>query len=118
MALPPRNPGARLSGAILHRAAAALITFCEYHRPRLRAYIDNLEMIATTTTMGGSRNTGGGKVVQTSGPHAVEDDCDDASYSSGGGSDGKGEHITPRVYQMITEYSLGIIYLHLLYYYF
>lgn len=77
MPLPPRNPGARLSGAVLHRAAAALITFCEYHRPRLRSYIDSLELSFTASS-------GSGKFLSPS-------DADDNDSYSSGGSGGQGK---------------------------
>ena len=50
--LPPRTTSnTRLSGTVLHRAAAALALFCEYHRPRLRAYIDRLEAVEVTAPL-------------------------------------------------------------------
>jgi hypothetical protein len=87
MPLPPRNPGARLSGAILHRAAAALITFCEYHRPRLRSYIDSLELSSTASY-------GGGNFLSAS-------DADDNDSYASGGSDGQGKILVILTYSKI-----------------
>ena len=77
MTLPPRNQGVRLSGATLHRAAAALVIFCEHHRHRLRAFIDGLEATATLDT--GVR--AGSKASRKDVDASVNDDD---SYSSGG----------------------------------
>ena len=59
MALPVRaGSSVKLTGMILHRAASALVIFCEYHRTRLRNLIDRMEVAASKPSSMQSKNTG------------------------------------------------------------
>ena len=83
--LPPRTAAnTRLSGTVLHRAAAALVLFCEYHRPKLRGYIDRLEAVdlerGNFSSSGSNRRT---TIEQ-------EDENSDDGYSQSSYSDSRG----------------------------